>query len=240
MTLRVELLTESSEQVQLRFWVEDTGPGISADRQARLFQDFEQADTSVMRTHSGTGLGLAITRRLARLMGGDAGVQSVPGEGSRFWFTALLLKGEASAVAVSEASTDATQAQIRQAHGGARILLAEDNEINRELAMRWLKELGMEVDVATDGLEAVEQAKRSTYDLVLMDMKMPEMDGLDATRAIRALPDWQDTPILALTANAFEDSRQACEAAGMNDVIGKPVNLKLLHTALARWLKASE
>ena len=237
--LRVLMLEQTGTSLLLRFEVRDSGPGIAPEQLARLFQDFEQGDGSITRRHGGTGLGLAITRRLARMMGGEAGADSTPGAGSTFWFTVRLQRGEPTAAATQPGvNSDAaeTETRLRKGHTGARILLAEDNLVNRELALVWLQDLGLVVDVASDGQEAVDQARGQLYDLVLMDMQMPEMDGLEATRAIRKLPGWQTVPIIALTANAFDESHRACQAAGMNDLISKPVALAALHAALERWL----
>ena len=237
--LRVHVLEQIGKSLLLRFEVQDSGPGIAPERLARLFQDFEQGDNSITRQHGGTGLGLAITRRLAHMMGGEAGAESTPGSGSTFWFTARLQLGEPTAATTQHGlHSDAAGAEmrLRKTHAGARILLAEDNLVNRELALAWLQDLGLVVDSACDGLEAVDQARDQLYDLVLMDMQMPEMDGLEATRAIRKLPRWQTVPIIALTANAFDESHRACEAAGMNDLITKPVGLPALCATLERWL----
>jgi two-component system, sensor histidine kinase and response regulator len=239
--LRVRVLEESEKDLLLRFEVQDDGPGIAPEQLARLFQDFEQGDASITRRHGGTGLGLAITRRLARLMGGEAGAASTPGAGSTFWYTARMQRAEPvaaaaqPAVAVKEDGSNAA-ARLREAHAGARILLVEDNFVNRELALNWLTELGLTVQTACDGLEAVEQARSQHFDLVLMDMHMPEMDGLEAARTIRGLPGWMTIPIIALTANALGESLRDCEAAGMNDLIAKPVLLPILYETLARWL----
>ena len=241
--LRARLLDETDAGVQVRFEVEDSGAGIATDKLPLLFGDFEQADASTTRQHGGTGLGLAITRRLARLMGGEAGAQSQLGVGSTFWFTVRLQRCPDQAVQDAQGATPGVPAdavddatRLRQQHAGARVLLAEDNEINRQLALIWLQDLNLTVDVAVDGREAVALAQAGAYDLVLMDMQMPQMDGLQATRAIRALPGWQDTPILAMTANAFDDNRQLCQAAGMNDFVTKPVLLPALHAKLLAWL----
>ena len=224
-SLRAELLEAQGDQLLLRFSVRDTGMGISAEQQQRLFKAFEQADASTTRQHDGTGLGLVITRRLAQLMGGEAGLESAPGKGSMFWFTAHVLRNASTPAALARASTHDAEDLLRQRHRGAHILLAEDNEINRELVMGLLQIVGLSADTAVDGLQALRLAQQGHYDLVLMDMQMPEMNGMDATRAIRALPGWQATPIVGLTANAFHEARQACLAAGMTDVITKPITI---------------
>ena len=237
--LRVRVLEEFDDDLLLRFEVQDDGPGISPAQLARLFQDFEQGDASVTRKHGGTGLGLAITRRLARVMGGEAGAESTPGLGSTFWYTARVQRGAPTATSRPDGDIREAAAgiRLRDTYAGAHILLAEDNLVNRELAVNWLFDLGLIVETACDGLEAVELAKRRHYDLVLMDVHMPEMDGLEATRAIRNLPGWQKIPVIALTANALDESLRECVAAGMNDLVSKPVELAALHAALERWLR---
>ncbi len=249
--LSAQLLQDDGASLLLQFMVDDTGVGIAPEPLRRLFQDFEQADASTTRQYGGTGLGLAITRRLAQLMDGEVGAQSTPGAGSRFWFTARLRRGQGQLAQLalapgvesrhdSEPATEAADAltQLRQRHGGARLLVAEDNEVNRELALAWLEGSGLVVDTAEDGRLAVAMAKAHVYDLVLMDMQMPHLDGPSATRVIRALPGWADVPIVALTANAFEDNRHTCEQAGMNDFIVKPVQVSLLYDTLLKWLDA--
>jgi CheY-like chemotaxis protein len=248
-TLRARLLEEADGELLVHCSVQDSGIGIAAEQLPRLFQDFEQADASTTRQDGGTGLGLVITRRLAQLMGGDAGAESTLGVGSTFWFTARLRRGVAAEPGVAVAASvsapvapaDATestgvQQQLSQRHGQARILIVEDNEVNRELAMAWLDDVGLSADTANDGREAVQRAQAVAYDLVLMDMQMPVMDGLEATRAIRALPGRADTPILAMTANAFEEERALCLGAGMNDFVIKPVDVNALYACMLKWL----
>jgi two-component system sensor histidine kinase/response regulator len=371
--VRVRVLEETGGSVLLRCEVQDTGLGVEPEQIPRLFQSFQQSDSSTTRRFGGTGLGLAINRHLASLMGGEVGASSRPGYGSIFWFTARLKRsadrvtrkisaplqgsralvaddssdardvlsailinlglrvstadGGGAAIAAIEAADrqgnpfdvliidwrmpgmdgmeavrrvgelnlsrpptyvmvtafdearlreQATQAgfacvltkpvtasalhdslstmvergsqpapaslpasaaerALKTEHRGKRLLLAEDNPVNREVTLELLRDVFL-VDVAANGLQAVEQARRQAYDLVLMDMQMPELDGLEATRAIRALPGWDRIPIIAMTANAFGEDRSACLAAGMNDHLGKPTAPADLFAMLLTWL----
>ena len=229
-TLRAQVENEQDDSVTLKFEVQDTGIGISEDQQAKLFQPFMQAEASTTRQYGGTGLGLIISRNLAQLMGGDAGVVSSPGQGSTFWFTVCLKRGKE--LKPQEVSNK-PEAKIRK---GSRILLVEDNEINQEIGRMLLEEYSLSVEIANHGGEAVSMVKANVYDLILMDIKMPVMDGLAATRCIRQLDCGQSIPIVAMTASAFEDNQNDCIEAGMNGFLAKPIEPDLLYSELARWL----
>jgi two-component system, sensor histidine kinase and response regulator len=225
------------DTLMVRFEVSDSGIGIAPEELDRLFASFEQADASIARKYGGSGLGLLITRRLARLMGGDAGADSEPGRGSTFWFTARLSSvGDGRTVVAPPNDADARDV-LRNRHGAARILLVEDNPVNREVALALLEDIGMSADVALDGVEALERLADASYDLVLMDMQMPRMDGLEATRRLRRMPGLAGLPVLAMTANAFAEDRKACAAAGMNDFVPKPVDPAAFHRVLLHWLE---
>ena len=242
--IRARLLEESGDDgnaLLVRFEVEDSGHGIPPGEVERLFEDFEQADASTTRKHGGTGLGLAITRRLAQLMGGEAGAESALGTGSTFWFTARLQRGHGVMLTPPETSAVESETRLRRDHAGARLLLAEDHPVNREVILELLHAVGLIVETAEDGLQAVEKARTQSIDLILMDMQMPNMDGLEATRRIRAMkrPDARTIPIIAMTANAFAEDRQRAFAAGMDMHIAKPLEGSEMVETLERLVKSS-
>jgi signal transduction histidine kinase/ActR/RegA family two-component response regulator len=237
-------IEENTRDARLRWEIQDTGIGIEPDGLKRLFNAFEQADGSMTRKYGGTGLGLAICKRLVSLMGGEIGVESQVGAGSTFWFTVLLekvsdkpdtLMTESPRSGESSSGQSAEQRLLNE-FSGTRILLAEDEPINQEVSRCLLEDAGLMVDLAEDGEVAVALAKQNRYALILMDMQMPNLNGIDATRAIRTLPGYEHTPILAMTANAFEEDRQRCIEAGMNEHIGKPVDPDKLYETLLKWL----
>jgi PAS domain S-box-containing protein len=238
--LRSRLEAETADSVLVRFEVEDSGVGLTPEDIGRLFNSFEQADNSITRQHGGTGLGLAITRKLACLMGGDAGVVSAPGLGSTFWFTVRLKKSSSFEVAKSQPSVDSAEGILRRDYPGARLLLVEDEAVNREVALELLQDVWPTVDVAGNGLEAVELAGRNAYSLILMDMQMPVLDGLEATRRIRSHAVGGRPAIIAMTANAFAEDKARCFAVGMNDFIAKPVTPDVLFATILKCLSAAD
>lgn len=238
-TVRTLVERDQDDAVMVRFEVIDSGEGIAPEAMGRLFSPFEQADATTVRRHGGTGLGLAITKRLANLMGGDAGVRSTLGEGSTFWFSARLGKSASPKEEPGDATATDSIRQLRRNHAGTRLLLAEDDEINRVVAAEFLSDVGLLCDMAEDGEKAVEMidhAPPDTYALVLMDMQMPKMDGIAATRAMRHLSKGRTIPIVAMTANAFTEDHARCLAAGMNDFVSKPVEPEKLYDTLLKWL----
>ena len=233
---KLELLAEDEGSLLVRGEVRDQGIGIAPEVLPRLFSAFEQADNSLARKYGGTGLGLAISRRLAQMMGGEVGVESRPGEGSCFWFTVRLALAAAGRARRARPQRLPAEEILRRDFAGSRVLLVEDEPVNQEVSRTLLEDLGLSVDLADDGRVAVQCAAAERYALILMDMQMPQMDGLEATRAIRAAGLNRATPIVAMTANAYDEDRQRCLAAGMNAHIGKPVSPPLLFATLLDWL----
>ncbi|EKE17235.1 MAG: hypothetical protein ACD_10C00555G0001 [uncultured bacterium] len=239
-TIRVQPIEESLSTVLLRFEINDTGIGISHADQHRLFTAFEQADSSMTRKYGGSGLGLAICKQLSHLMDGNIGVESTPGDGSTFWFSARFGKIDTHTLppdAMTESAS--SESRLNAEFCGTRVLLVEDEPINQEVSRYLLEDAGLVVDLAVDGCAAVDLAKNHQYALILMDMQMPNMNGLDATRAIRGDSLNRQTPILAMTANALDEDRKVCLDAGMDDHIGKPVDPERLFDTLLKWLTQS-
>jgi PAS domain S-box-containing protein len=258
--LKAEISSQTRDAIQLKFTVHDTGIGIPSAEQSRLFDTFTQVDESNTRKYGGTGLGLAISKQLVELLSGEIGLESEPGKGSSFWFTAAFGKSIRSEVAASapqpaaRSETDKPRPAIVKSQTGTaqpaetpaavsplqkqmRILLAEDNEINQRITLRLLQKLGLAADAVVNGREAVEALEKRKYDLVLMDCQMPDMDGFEATAVIRSREDGsRHQTICALTANAMDGDRERCLAAGMDDYISKPVGLEKLREALCRWI----
>jgi len=234
-TLDCGVVAKTETDFLVRFEVIDTGIGMTAEQQGRIFNAFEQADSSTSRKYQGTGLGLAITRRIAQLMGGEAGVTSRPEHGSTFWMTCRLAKGQEAIPTTSPLAEDAEAILVRE-YRGRKILVVDDEPINRTVAGYLLEDIGLVVEMAENGKQALSKVQNRHYDIVLMDMQMPEMDGLRATEAIRAIPGQESLVIIAMTANAFDDDRVRCLAAGMNDYISKPFNPDSLFEKLLQWL----
>lgn len=233
--LRVNARKSSCGNHIVRIEVADTGSGISPEVRSRLFEPFSQADASTTRKFGGTGLGLSITKRLVEMMQGTIGVESTLGEGSCFWAEFTL---EEAGVPAPQHAAD--QADVPLPH--ARILLAEDNLVNQKIAARMLERMGLHVDLAVTGIEALDALGRNSYDLVLMDVQMPEMDGLEASRAVRSGVTGlnRKVPIVALTANALQGDEQICLASGMNDYLTKPITADRLRVSIRKWLGVGE
>jgi len=237
--IRVSLREQTQTHTVIKFEVDDTGIGIPKDRTESLFKSFSQTDRSITRKYGGTGLGLAISKQLAELMGGQTGVESQEGKGSTFWFTASFGKGSEVKARRPEAPRTLSPSSL----ASYRLLLAEDNIPNQKVALAILKRFGLSADIACNGREAIEALRKTHYDLVLMDMQMPEIDGLEATHIIRDPSSGvlnPDVPIIAMTANAALEDRDKSFEAGMNDYILKPINPDELLLAIQRNLKRDD
>ncbi len=237
---RVEGWTPTQDHTWLRFEVQDTGIGIPPDKQESIFDSFTQADNSTTRRYGGTGLGLAICKRLVELMQGRIGVVSQPGQGSCFWFEVPLpiAHGTAEDMTPETGLSTADSGTLE----GLKVLLVEDNGVNQKVAVRMLQKLGCEVVVAGDGQQALEVLERDSFDVVLMDVQMPVMDGLTATRLLRTREQGtgRHQIVIALTANAMRSDREQCFEAGMDDYLSKPLTLEALRMVLMRWAARSE
>ncbi|MBF0429056.1 MAG: response regulator, partial [Magnetococcales bacterium] len=233
-SIRADLERESDSHVIVRFTIRDTGIGMTKDQVNQLFQAFHQADTSITRQFGGTGLGLVISKQLIEMMGGEIRVDSELGVGSRFIFTAQFRRSER--MSPSCANESLSDKQVRDRLAGLHLLLVEDNEINQQVARELLESVGIRVTIACTGVEALESVARERFDAVLMDLQMPVMDGLTATRQIRKDYSSQQLPVLAMTANAMTGDQEKCLEAGMNDHIAKPIHPASLYETLIRWV----
>jgi CheY-like chemotaxis protein len=242
--LRVTCVQEHADRAEIRVEVQDTGIGISPEVQTVIFDPFCQGDGSTTRKFGGSGLGLAIVKLLVIAMKGKVGVVSKISQGSMFWFSVPFKKEASPQVALGDdcPQRSPTLADSPREDFRARVLLAEDNPVNQEVASAMLAHIGCQVDVVSDGRKALEALDRFRYNLIFMDCQMPEIDGYEATRAIRAREAMSETasrlPIIALTAHAMEGDREACLSAGMDDYLSKPFTKEQLQKVLEKWLKA--
>lgn len=238
-TFRAFPLDEDARGLLLRFEVVDTGLGVPPEAAGRLFQPFEQVDGSLARKFGGAGLGLAIVLRIAESLGGEAGLTPNPGGGSTFWFTARVRRAAAEGSAARGSDPRSAEETLREEHAGRRVLLVDDDLISREVTSELLGEAGLQVSVAENGIEAVALAAKAAFDLILTDIDMPELDGLEATRRIRRLQGHERTPIIALTANVLSEDRIRCLEAGIDDFLPKPADPATFFALLSSWLSGS-
>lgn len=232
--LLAKRLSPHPEYENIRIEVQDTGIGIEPAKLEHIFAPFEQADNSLSRQYGGVGLGLSINRKLVEMMQGSFGVETEPGKGSTFWVNLRFKRGQPAPTVPSDITT--ILQSLQALNFNLRVLLVDDDEINRSIFGYMLKEAKLNFDVANDGAEAVSKATDHHYDLILMDIQMPIMNGLDAARAIRLLPNQQRQPIIAISANAFDDDKERCFEAGMNAFLEKPVSPKIFYQELLKWL----
>jgi CheY-like chemotaxis protein len=233
--MKVSLISQTKHDDKIRFDIIDTGIGISEEGRKKLFKSFSQVDASTTRTYGGTGLGLAISKSLAEMMGGEINVDSEPGKGSDFWFYAVLKKSNLNNL---QKRSDTEVFNLSHESTKLKILLAEDNIVNQKVASIHFQTLGHEVEVAKNGKIAVEMFEHQTYDVIFMDVQMPEMDGIEATKVIREIEKKsgkdKKIPIIAMTANAMQGDKERCLEAGMDNYISKPFTatalLKILQT----------
>jgi PAS domain S-box-containing protein len=238
-TLETELIEETPDKYTLQFAVRDTGIGLTKDQIGKLFKSFSQADSSTTRKFGGTGLGLTISKQLVEMMNGKIWVESEPGKGSSFIFKADFGHGDEEEIAARSSKKGFDEESLRSIQG-ARILVVEDNEINQQVAQEILEKAGFVIDIAEDGKQAVEAVEKNSYDLVLMDIQMPIMDGYEATKEIRKNHQFEDFPILAMSASAMTQDLESARKAGMNGHVAKPIELNQLFSALLEWIKPGD
>lgn len=250
-SLSATLLKTERENVTVHFAVRDTGIGINQHQAQQLFKAFSQADTSTTRKFGGTGLGLSISQSMVNLMGGEISLTSTPGRGSEFSFDVVfeiakalpapssvkMVSGTAGSATVGNTASNAPTASLWE---GKRVLLVEDNQVNQLLAKTILKKANISVDVAINGQEAIHALVREEFDLVLMDIQMPIMDGYEATRCIREILQKPELPVIAMTANAMQGDKERCLEAGMDDFLTKPINQQQLITTIGHWVSQTE
>ncbi len=241
--LAVDLVNEEAHHVVLKFSVIDTGIGIPNEKKSLLFEKFSQVDASISRKFGGTGLGLAISKKLVEMMDGQIGVESEEGKGSTFWFTVRLAKGDPNSQGCKDKTENESQYESDQLRLTGRILVVEDNPVNQQVVVGLLRRLGLRAEVVNNGKEALEVLEMIPYDMVLMDIQMPVMDGLSAAKAIRdpnsSVVINREIPIVALTAHAFKEEIDRCIEAGMDDYLAKPIETQRLIDVLRKWLPKS-